>query len=583
MTTLFDEAIADARQLRKVAEQNAKNKILESITPRIRMLIEQELIDDIEDTENDDIGMDSVMDSLEDSDIDSPTIDIDVQGDATIALSSGDITQAEDEYETDDESSYIGTEDDDLMYSTDQEDDLMSLNTESARALAMFIKNPALLGERAIDNRVNDLAIRVKRFNRLLEWANINKNDVTLRESARKHYTQLLKEAISLRDHVIFTKRAQNKNNVRSRFNEVIKEMKKMSRRHAESLFDRLFEQLDAADQADQEETLDELDVVLSDEDLETLGVEDTEEVSVDDLDVVVSMAGAEDVEEEEIDVEDEQMDLGELDLMLTDDDLDVLGVEDTDEVNVDDLDVSIELAADEDEEVVDVEEETEEEVYELDEASLRRALRHMRRLREQEEAKDADPSLDHGGEDLGDVLVDVSEEDLLNALADELGPVSETEVTVESRRRRNLRRRRAQRIAESRARTRKGRGRKAVRKTGNQLKEYKRAVVALKNQLTEMNLFNAKLLYVNKLMQNRNLSSKQQRAIVEALDNAKTLREAKLLYKSLTTSLKKRGTLREGRKLLGSSSRSTRSAASAKKSGETDRWAVLAGIDNKK
>ena len=58
MTTLFDEAIADARQLRKVAEQNAKNKILESITPRIRMLIEQELIDDIEDTENDDIGMD---------------------------------------------------------------------------------------------------------------------------------------------------------------------------------------------------------------------------------------------------------------------------------------------------------------------------------------------------------------------------------------------------------------------------------------------------------------------------------------------------------------------------------------------
>ena len=49
------------------------------------------------------------------------------------------------------------------------------------------------------------------------------------------------------------------------------------------------------------------------------------------------------------------------------------------------------------------------------------------------------------------------------------------------------------------------------------------------------MNLFNAKLLYVNKLMQNRNVSSKQQRAIVEALDNAKTISEAKLVYESIT------------------------------------------------
>ena len=37
------------------------------------------------------------------------------------------------------------------------------------------------------------------------------------------------------------------------------------------------------------------------------------------------------------------------------------------------------------------------------------------------------------------------------------------------------------------------------------------------------MNLFNAKLLFANKLMQNRGLSTKQQRAIVEALDKAST------------------------------------------------------------
>ena len=105
----------------------------------------------------------------------------------------------------------------------------------------------------------------------------------------------------------------------------------------------------------------------------------------------------------------------------------------------------------------------------------------------------------------------------------------------------------------------------------------------AMKNQLNEMNLFNAKLLYVNKLMQNRNLTTRQQKAVVEALDSAKTLREAKLLYKSLTTSLKKRrGALSEGKiaRTLGSSSRSLRSASPPSSGAEVDRWAVLAGLN---
>jgi hypothetical protein len=55
-----------------------------------------------------------------------------------------------------------------------------------------------------------------------------------------------------------------------------------------------------------------------------------------------------------------------------------------------------------------------------------------------------------------------------------------------------------------------------------------------LKRQLQEMNLFSAKLLYVNKIFNGQNVTAKQRRAIVEAMDNAKTLREAKLLYRSL-------------------------------------------------
>ena len=88
----------------------------------------------------------------------------------------------------------------------------------------------------------------------------------------------------------------------------------------------------------------------------------------------------------------------------------------------------------------------------------------------------------------------------------------------------------------------------------------------------------------MNTLMQNRNLSTRQQKVIVEALDNAKTLREAKLLYKSLTGSIKKdkARTLSESavRRTLGSSSRATSSAsAQSGASSEFDRWATLAGL----
>jgi hypothetical protein len=132
-------------------------------------------------------------------------------------------------------------------------------------------------------------------------------------------------------------------------------------------------------------------------------------------------------------------------------------------------------------------------------------------------------------------------------------------------------------------ARRRGSRGNRTSIHETRKLREYRKAVNSLKGQLVEMNLFNAKLLYANKLMQNKNLTTKQQRAIVEALDNAKTLREAKLLYKSLSESLTRRA---RGKKLtegslrtLGSSSRSTRSAQPAKNGVEADRWATLAGL----
>ena len=339
-----------------------------------------------------------------------------------------------------------------------------------------------------------------------------------------------------------------------------------MSSKYKRNIFDFLFE-ADAETGKDKMKRLAELGMYEQDEDVvddEAVDVDTEEaagevvEVPVDpvtaaledlgaalELDVVVG--GAE--EEDEEAVEEEELDLD---------------LEEAEETHEAALGIAGPAIAD-----------MQDESYEIDESTLRRELSRMKRsrksrkLREQEEA---DPMADQfgAGEVVGDVI-EVDEDDLINVLADELGDVSKP--TVESRRRRSASRRRPARGSN-----------RVARKAMREAAVYKRATTKLKGQLVEMNLFNAKLLYANKLLQNKNLTVKQQRAIVEALDNAKTLREAKLLYKSLSESLARRG--RGGKNLsestirtIGSSSRSTRSAAPTRNGNETDRWAVLAGI----
>ena len=48
MSNIYSEAIADAKKLKEVAEKNATNKVIQSIAPKIRRLIEQEINDDLE-------------------------------------------------------------------------------------------------------------------------------------------------------------------------------------------------------------------------------------------------------------------------------------------------------------------------------------------------------------------------------------------------------------------------------------------------------------------------------------------------------------------------------------------------------
>ena len=104
-----------------------------------------------------------------------------------------------------------------------------------------------------------------------------------------------------------------------------------------------------------------------------------------------------------------------------------------------------------------------------------------------------------------------------------------------------------------------------------------------LSKKLAETNLLNAKLLFTNKLLQTESLTARQKAQVIEQLDAAETVREAKLVYESLAKALvKPRRTVSEGR-VLGSSSQATRAASTQtttlNEGVEAERWARLAGI----
>ena len=52
---VFEEAIADAKKLREVAEANAKKAVLEAVTPKIREFIESELLENSNNNEEEQI------------------------------------------------------------------------------------------------------------------------------------------------------------------------------------------------------------------------------------------------------------------------------------------------------------------------------------------------------------------------------------------------------------------------------------------------------------------------------------------------------------------------------------------------
>lgn len=77
--------------------------------------------------------------------------------------------------------------------------------------------------------------------------------------------------------------------------------------------------------------------------------------------------------------------------------------------------------------------------------------------------------------------------------------------------------------------------GKKEEEVAKEELKEALKTIRILKKELNEVNLFNAKLLYLNKVFKATNLTESQKVSVIQAFDKAESVKEVKLVYETLS------------------------------------------------
>lgn len=477
--SIYDEAIADARRLREVAELNAKNAIVEAVTPRIREFIDSQLVgDETKSVSAEKFLVDALNEGAADDGDDEVVLDEAALKSLVTLFTPKQTTQAKDSFQqafdqlSEDEKRKLLN----LVREGDEEDALVQEDEESAPAQ-----------EKKMDDSLYEIDLNELK-KELAAVASPGKPAAGLKAAPKAPPPK----------------------------------MGGMKKTPAPAMQD-MFE-------------MDE-DLYEMDEDLYEM--------------------------DEELNEAKLEVDLGDLELpedfMPT---VRVLPEEEEEEMLAGDEEMSADEEMPSDEEMPAAEPPPVAEVFEIDENMLRRELFRLREARKQKEDKLLNKkslkSASHvkaAAKAFGDGTLEEVDEVEINALD-------------------NAKQHKLKKLKEARDN----------RALTTQLNEYRSAVETLREQMTDMNLFNAKLLYVNKMLQSKDLTPKQQKVVIEAIDGAKTLREVKMLYKSLTESLAggNGATLNESatRFNAGGSSRATSSAAA--RTGETaevDRWAKLAGL----
>ena len=608
-SSLYNEALNDARAIREAAEERAKQQLLESMSPKLKKIVES--------TINKEMGL---SDQFEEED----NFQEGQMGNASQKRKMGESQSIDlDEDENVDEcGSSMYTEGDDVdecgsggMYEDDEEKSVEVKQTnESAQKVLKLLLNKDVL-KRNLQTEVTNFTNDVKALKKMFTIIETNQVKPTTMQKVDKTLIKLVENSKNIASSDII----KNQTEIKQTFSNALQELNQMTRRRNNILAEnyaslarrsrRLFEA-----EGDEEEEQDPMADMGGDEggedlDLEGMGGEEMGDMGgelsgadADELrsiaDKIEAMIGGSEMGGEEMgDMDDEEMsDMGsEEDMeaeeetktewsrrrgrMFFESDMEDDVTESDDEMESDDAVMESYFFESDDKDKAKAkakklkqQKEKEEKMkeaqrrrgdvfLEIDENMLRREIARMKRLREGDAAAMA--SHFGGGKAGKEMFVDVDDSDL-NGEVGNLGGFHKGGSLKEGR------------SYNSNSQTRLLEGK---------VQNYQRALNGMKNQLSEMNLFNAKLLYANKLMQNRELSASQQRHIVESLDQAKTLREAKLLFEGLSKSLLKSsgrsGSLNESatRRIAGGSSRSTSSAQALNNRVETDRWALLAGI----
>ena len=485
MSKLFEEAIADAKKLKEVAEENAKKAILESVTPQIREFIEEQLLEEKED-QNEEV-MEMEPDTKESFD----PLDEEVYLDEGALASLVEL---------------IG------------EENLDSLN-ESKSQEALFSAVKGAVATMDDDQREQLLNLSHKLNESANHLSKTNKGE----DMSKKYYEvdlRTLREALD----------ADNMEEMESAYEG---EDDESNETMMDEELSELYEQFSSLLEQDEE------------------GDEAGEEMAAMEAEPADDMLSKDEVESA-------------IEGLIAELDLDLGGGEAEGGAAIDDLDV--ELPAMEMEGGEDAEELNE--VFEVDPRVLRQELGRIRKMV-------AEGKVDHhfGGKAGGNAGVDGSYGGKGKQNAGVKGAfgggkegadaftnppqINKLNEAIRQLRRQN-------------------------RSQQEKLTKYRGAVNTLREQLEDLNLFNAKLLYVNKLLQNKGLNESQKKSVIKALDEAQSLTEAKSLYKSLTETFSRSGkkTISESR-VLGSSSRPTTSSQSNATStnNELGRWQRLAGL----
>lgn len=122
----------------------------------------------------------------------------------------------------------------------------------------------------------------------------------------------------------------------------------------------------------------------------------------------------------------------------------------------------------------------------------------------------------------------------------------------------------------------------KKLKEMKAELDEAYNALSTIKTELQEVNLFNAKLLYTNKIFKSKNLTESQKVKVLAAFDKAASVKEAKLVFETLSEGMKETKKTVNESMLRGSASKPA--GVAAKKpilevNDQFARWQTLAGL----